>query len=423
MSLSSNNVDTSAPKHLRGKYAICGIGETSYRRGSDQSTRSLATWAVGNAIADAGMEASEIDGMLSYSNNDSTFAPHIATDLGLRLNFYTDIYGGGSSTECLIGIAIGVIEAGMCNTVAIYRSMNGYSQVRIGGTGARSAAPIVGDQIHHRAYGWQSAGQLFAPTFMRHMHDYGTKPEQVAAVKVAHSKHASNNPKAFYRKRYSIDDVLSSRMICKPLHLLDCCVETDNATCIIVSRIERARDCPRPPAVIQAVAGRVCKPRGDIHLHYQHGPISTVAGHYAKNILWPNAGVGPEDINVTGSYDAFTFTTMLQLEDYGFCKKGEGGEYVSSGTIELGGARPNNTSGGHLCEGYTHGMSMVIENVRQLRGEADCSCPIGKDGQIMHSFDYSEGGCRQVKDVELTANLGWAHPGAGSAVVMAKDHR
>lgn len=423
MSLSSNNVDTSAPKHLRGKYAVCGIGETSYRRGSDQSTRSLATWAVGNAIADAGMEASEIDGMLSYSNNDSTFAPHIATDLGLRLNFYTDIYGGGSSTECLIGIAIGVIEAGMCNTVAIYRSMNGYSQVRIGGTGARSAAPIVGDQIHHRAYGWQSAGQLFAPTFMRHMHDYGTKPEQVAAVKVAHSKHASNNPKAFYRKRYSIDDVLSSRMICKPLHLLDCCVETDNATCIIVSRIERARDCPRPPAVIQAVAGRVCKPRGDIHLHYQHGPISTVAGHYAKNILWPNAGVGPEDINVTGSYDAFTFTTMLQLEDYGFCKKGEGGEYVSSGTIELGGARPNNTSGGHLCEGYTHGMSMVIENVRQLRGEADCSCPIGKDGQIMHSFDYSEGGCRQVKDVELTANLGWAHPGAGSAVVMAKDHR
>ena len=424
MSLSSaTDIDASSNKHLRGKYAICGIGETTYRRGSDQSTRSLATWAVGNAMADAGMSAADVDGMLSYSGNDSTFAPHVATDLGIRLNFYMDVHGGGSSTECLIGIAMGVIEAGMCKTVAIYRAMNGYSQVRIGGTGTRSAVPISGDQIHHRAYGWQSAGQLFAPTFLRHMYDYGTTPEQVAAVKVAHSKHASNNPKAFYRKCYTVEDVVTSRFICKPLHLLDCCVETDNATCIIVTRLDRARDCPHPPAVIQSVAGRVCKSHGDIHLHYQAGPISTVAGHYAREILWPNAGVGPEDIDVTGSYDAFTFTTMLQLEDYGFCKKGEGGEYVSGGAIELGGERPNNTSGGHLCEGYTHGMNMVIENTRQLRGAVDDSCPIGSDGRRQHTYDYREGGCRQVEDVELTANLGWAHPGAGSAMVMARDAR
>ena len=109
----------------------------------------------------------------------------------------------------------------------------------------------------------------------------------------------------------------------------------------------------------------------------RHGPISTVAGNYAREILWPNSGVGPEDVDVTGSYDAFTFTTMLQLEDYGFCKKGEGGQYVSDGTIRLGGRRPNNTSGGHLCEGYTHGMNMVIENVRQLRHDVDDSCPSG----------------------------------------------
>ena len=422
MSLSSvREIDASAPKYLRGKYAICGIGETPYRRGSEQSTRSLATWAIGNAMDDAGMAAGDVDGMLSYSGNDSVFSTFVAGDLGIRLNFYMDVHGGGSSTEALVGIAMGVIEAGMCRTVAIFRSMNGYSQVRIGGTGARSAAPIVGDMIHMRAYGWQSAGQMFAPTFLRHMYDYGTTPEQVAHVKVAHSKHASNNPKAYYKKRYTVDDVVNSRIICKPLHLLDCCVETDNATCIIVTSLARARDCKNPPAVIQAVAGRVSKPRLD--MHYQHGPISTVAGHYAKDILWPNAGVGPDDIDITGSYDAFTFTTMLQLEDYGFCKKGEGGEYVSSGTIELGGARPNNTAGGHLCEGYTHGMSMVIENTRQLRGEADDSCPIGPDGKRRHTFDYSEGGCRQVRDAELTANLGWATPTTGSALVMAKDHR
>ncbi len=422
MTLSSvTDVDASSPKHLRGRYAIAGVGETTYMRGSKYSTRSLATWAIKNAIDDAGLAPGDVDGMLSYSGNDSIFSPFVAGDLGIRLNFYMDVHGGGSSTEALIGIAIGVIEAGMCKTVAIFRSMNGYTQVRIGGTGARSAVPINGDQIHHRAYGWQSAGQMFAPTFLRHMYDYGTTPEQVAAVKVAHSRHASNNPKAYYKNRLTIEDVVSSRIICKPLHLLDCCVETDNATCLIVTSLDRARDCHQPPAVIQSVVGRCCKPRAD--MHYQHGPISTVAGHYAKDILFPNAGVSPDDIDLTGSYDAFTFTTMLQLEDYGFCRKGEGGDYVSSGIIELGGKRPNNTSGGHLCEGYTHGMNMVIENTRQLRGEADDSCPVGPDGKRQHTHDYSEGGCRQVKDVELTANLGWAMPGTGSAMIMSKDTR
>jgi acetyl-CoA acetyltransferase len=306
----------------------------------------------------------------------------------------------------------------MCKCVAIFRSMNGYSQVRIGGTGARSAAPVNGDALHSRAYGWQSAGQMFAPTFMRHMYEYGTKPEQVAMVKVVHSEHASNNPKAFYKKRYTVDDVINSRIICKPLHLLDCCVETDNATCIIVTRAEHARDLRHTPALIRSVVGRCSKPRTD--MHYQHGPISRVAGYYAKDILWPNAGVGPEDIDAVGAYDAFTFTSMLQLEDYGFCKKGEGGEYVSSGITRLGGKRPQNTSGGHLCEGYTHGMNMVIENVRQLRHDADDSCPIGPDGKRQHTFDYREGGCRQVRNIEVTANLGWANPMTGSAMVMRR---
>ena len=416
--MTQSDIDATTEPYLRNKYAIVGVGETIYRRGSQESTRNLATWAVNNALDDAGLEASDIDGMLSYSGNDSTFSPFVAGDLGIRLNFYMDVHGGGSSTEALIGIAMGVIEAGMCKTVAIFRSMNGYTQVRIGGTGARSAAPIRGDQVQIRAYGWQSAGQMFAPTFLRHMYDYGTTPEQVAHVKVAHSKHASNNPKAYYKTRHTVEDVLNSRIICKPLHLLDCCVETDNSTCIIVSRAEHAKDLKQPLLQIRSVVGRCCKPRVD--MHYHHVPISTVAGHYAKDILWPNAGVGPDEMDLTGSYDAFTFTTMLQLEDYGFCKKGEGGQYVSSGIIELGGARPNNTSGGHLCEAYTHGMNLVIENVRQLRGDVDDSCPVGPDGKRQHTYDYSEGGCRQVKDAELSANLGWAMPGTGSAMVMQR---
>src|SRR5215475_732644 len=357
----TSELDATTPKYLRDKYAIVGVGETTYTRGSGVSTRALATAAVRNAIEDAGLKPSDVDGMLSYhwTFGDSTFCNFVAGDLGIRPNFYMDVQGGGSSTEALVGIAMGLIEAGMCKVVAIYRAVNGYSQVRTGGTGARAESPVINELLHTRAYGMQSAANQFAFTFARHMYDYGTRPEQVANVRVAHSEHASNNPRALYRKRLTVDDVLSSRMICTPLHLLDCCVETDNGTAIVVTSAERARNCRRHPVLIRGVVGRCSKPRSD--MHYQHGPISTVAGHYAKEILWPNSGVGPEDIDLTGSYDAFTFTTMLQLEDYGFCKKGEGGTYVSNGTIRLGGKRPNNTSGGHLCEGYTHGIAMVIE--------------------------------------------------------------
>src|SRR6202167_1267687 len=264
MPLPREDVDATTPKFLRDKYAVVGVGETAYARGSTKTTRALATIAVRNAMLDAGLEASEIDGMLSYQSNDSVFSPFVAGDLGIRLNFYMDVFGGGSSTEALIGIAIGVIEAGMCKTVVIFRSMNGFSQVRIGGTGVRAAAPISGDALHSRAYGWQSAGQSFAPTFMRHMYDYGTTPEQVAHVKMFHRHHASNNPKAYYKRRFTVEDVVTSRFICKPLHLLDCCVETDNATCVIVTRAEHARDLRHTPALIRGVVGRCSKPRTDM---------------------------------------------------------------------------------------------------------------------------------------------------------------
>src|SRR5271170_4162541 len=253
--------DATSPKYLRDKYAIVGVGETTYTRGSGVTTRALGTWAVRNAIEDAGLKPSDVDGMLSYQSGDSTFSTFIAGDLGIRLNFYMDVFGGGSSSEALVGRAMGLIEAGMCRTVAIFRAMNGFSQVRIGGTGARAVAPVSGDALHGRAYGWQSAGQMFAPTFMRHMYDYGTRPEQVATVKAIHSGHASNNPKAFYKERYSVDDVVKSRFICKPLHLLDCCVETDNGTAIIVTSAERARNLRRHPVLIRGVVGRCSKPR------------------------------------------------------------------------------------------------------------------------------------------------------------------
>jgi len=401
---------------LKDKYCIAGVGETEYSRRSNRSTRAMAVEAIKKAMADAGLKPDQVDGMMSYSGGDSTPANWIAPDLGIRVNFYMDVMGGGSSTEALIGLAMGAIEAGMCKTVAIFRSMNGYSDVRIGGTGSRAAAPVRGLDLAQVPYGMRSAGQSFAPSFMRHMYDYGTTSEQVAHVRVAHSKHASQNPKALLKERVTVADVLNSRWIVKPLHLLDCCLETDNATCVIVTSVERARDLKARPIHIMGVAGRVSKPRVDFH--WAHGPISRVAGYHAKDIVFPQAGIGPEDVDITGSYDAFTFTTMLQLEEYGFCKKGEGGAYVSSGIIELGGKRPNNLSGGHLSEGYTHGMAMVIENVRQLRGTTDDYCPRGAEG--VHTYDYAPGRCRQVKDPQIAMNLGWAMPATGSALILRK---
>jgi acetyl-CoA acetyltransferase len=164
-----------------------------------------------------------------------------------------------------------------------------------------------------------------------------------------------------------------------------------------------------------AAAGRVSKPRAE---YLYHGRMTQVAGVHARELVFPAAGITPADVDVTGAYDAFTFTAMLQLEEYGFCPKGEGGAYVASGAIELGGARPNNTSGGHLCEGYTHGMSMVIENVRQLRGTVDDYCPEAAAG--VHRYDYRPGGCRQVRDAEIAMNLGWATPATGSALILRR---
>ncbi len=402
--------------NLRDKYCIVGVGETDYSRGSGRSTRALAVEAIRNAVADAGLTTKDIDGMLSYHGGDSTASSALAYDLGNQLNFYMDCSGGGSSTEALVGLAIGAIEAGMCDIVAIFRAMNGYSQVRIGGTG-RGAAPVTSADLMRRPYGLASAVQTFSFSFTRHMMEYGVKGEDLAAIKVTHSNHASNNPKALMKHRVTVDDVLNSRWIVRPCaHLLDCCLETDNATCIIVTSAERAKDLKQPPAYIRAVQGRGTKPGGDFH--YQHAPITRVAGHYVGPRLFELADLTHDDIDVTGCYDAFTYTSLLQFEDYGFCKKGEGKDYVTSGITDLGGRRPNNTSGGHLCEGYTHGMNMVIENVRQLRGTVDDYCPDWQNGN--HTHDYSEGGCRQVPDVETTMNMGWANPATGSALIMRR---
>src|SRR3989442_2842804 len=248
-------------KTLRDKYCVVGVGETEYSRASGRTTRAMAVEAIRRAILDADLTARDVDGMLDYQGGDSTLANHVASDLGIRLNFYMDVMGGGSSTEALIGLAMGAIEAGMCTTVAIYRSMNGYSEFRIGGTAARAAQPVRGLDLAQVPFGMRSAGQNFALTFMRHMYEYGTTSAQVARVKVAHSRHASQNPKALLKARVTVADVIGSRWIVKPPHLLDCCLETDNAASGFVASSAGRPPCRPRPRLILGSARPGWKPR------------------------------------------------------------------------------------------------------------------------------------------------------------------
>ena len=402
---------------LKDKYCIVGIGETEYSRGSGRTTRAMATEAIRSAMDDAGLASQDVDGMMSYHTGDSIPSTTVMYDVGIRPNFYMDVSGGGSSTEAIIGLAMGAIEAGMCQTLAIYRSMNGYSQYRMSSKDAGEVTRVTGIDVRTKPYGMFMPIQQFGFNFTRHMMEYGVTNEHLAHIKVAHSNHASNNPKALMKKRVTVEDVVNSRWIVRPCaHLLDCCLETDNATCIIITSAERAKDLKQRPVYVMAVQGRGTKPGGDFH--HQLGSLTTVAGRYVGPRLFDLAGVTHDDIDVTGCYDAFTYTALLQFEDYGFCAKGESKDYVSNGTINLGGRRPNNTSGGHLCEAYTHGMNMAIENVRQLRGTVDDYCPRWQEG--IHTYDYSEGGCRQVKDAKICMNMGWGTPAIGSAMILRR---
>lgn len=403
--------------NLRDKYCIVGVGETEYSHGSGRSTRAMAVEAIRNAMDDAGLGFDDIDGLMSYHLGDSTPSSVVMWDLGVRPNFFMDCSGGGTSTEALVGLARGAIETGMCHTVAIYRSMNGYSQFRMSSKDAGAATPVSGFNVKTKPYGVFMPIQNFAFTFTRHMMEYGVCSEHLAHIKAAQSNHASNNPKAYMKQRVTVEDVLRSRWIVRPCaHVLDCCLETDNATCIIVTSAERARNLKQRPVNIMAVQGRGTEPGGEFY--YQHGPITRTAGYHIAPRVFGMAGITAEDVDVTGCYDAFTYTVLLQLENYGFCAVGEGKDYVSSDIVRLGGRRPNNTSGGQLCEGYTHAMNLVIENVRQLRGTADDYCEGWREG--LHTYDYSEGKCRQVKDAEISMDMGWGGASVGSAMILRR---
>lgn len=363
----------------RDQCAIAGIGETAYTRNSGVSELGLAVAAARNALADAGLQPGDIDGLV---RNDFDTVTHndLATALGLEDVTYWGISGaGGAVAPGQIAQAVAAIESGQATTVLVYRALNGrsgadrYGQTRRNLGGPATVGGNGSYDEYFLPYGLAAAGQLYAMVAQRHMIDYGTTSEQLGVIATTVRKRANANPRAqMHDRTMTLEDHQNSRPISEPLRLFDYCLETDGACAVIVTSTERARDCRPAPVLIRAVAMATGPdPKGGVVFPTLfRDDYTTFPAKRAAQTLYRRAGLGPSDIDVAQIYDCFTITTLIQLEDYGFCSKGEGGPFVESGAIDLDGTIPVNTSGGHLSEGYIHGMNHVLEGVRQLRGES-----------------------------------------------------
>ena len=376
-----------SPDHgHRDRCAISGIGATRFSSDSGRSALSLATEAALAAIADAGLTPADIDGVVRC-DLDAVLHNDLAHALGLPDVTYWGVSGpGGAAPGGMIGQAVGAVLSGQATAVLAFRALNGRSGARFGrgggGAGPGGRARRVGgggkyDEFF-APYGLVAPGHLFSLLARRHMIEYGTTEEQLGHIALACRARANANPAAQMVDRpLTMEQYLAARMISTPLRLFDYCLETDGACAVIVTSRERAQAGPQPPALIRAVvqsAGPEPQP-GFLYPALMRESLTTQTSKAAAATLWRRAGLGPGDVDVAQFYDCFTITVLIQLEDYGFCAKGEGGPFAASGAIDKGGSVPINTSGGHLSEGYLHGMNHVVEGVRQIRGTSTAQVP------------------------------------------------
>jgi acetyl-CoA acetyltransferase len=357
----------------RDRCAIVGIGETDYSRNSGRSDLTLATQAALAAMADAGVGPLEIDGIVRC-DMDTVHSNDLIEAIGLpNVTYWSDVGQGGVAPAGMVGQAVGAIMSGQASTVLVFRELNGRSGRRYGQSSAqnrRSGGGGTYDELY-QPYGLLTAGQVFALMAQRHMIEFGTTPEQLANIPLVCRARAQTNPRAqMHGRPLSLDDYMAARMISSPLRLFDFCLETDGACAVIVTSAERARDLRQPPVLIRAVtqATTPSPQPGTMYPVLARPNITELPATAAAEVLYRRAGMGPDDIDVAQFYDCFSITVLLQIEDWGFCAKGEGGDYVSSGAIDLGGELPINTGGGHLSEGYMHGLNHIVEGVRQMRG-------------------------------------------------------
>ena len=361
----------------RDRCANIGIGSTEFSKYSGRSDLSLATEAALVACADAGITADQIDGIVRC-DRDLVRHTDLIESLGLPdLAYWGEVGPGGTAPCAMIGQAVGAILSGQATTVLAFRALNGRSGVRYGMADWKTGSGRVGgggtyDEFF-LPFGLMTPGQIFALMAQRHMQCYGTSEEDLGHIALACRGRANANPAAqMYGRDLTMDDYLNARMISSPLRLFDFCLETDGACAVLVTSTERAQDHRQPPVLIRAVAqGSLPNPQPGVQFPVlMREDITTLPARAVADRLYARAGMGPAEIDVAQLYDCFTITVLLQLEDFGFCPKGEGGDFAASGALDLGGSLPINTSGGHLSEGYIHGMNHIVEGVRQMRGQS-----------------------------------------------------
>ncbi|HUY64780.1 MAG TPA: hypothetical protein VMV14_09740, partial [Acidimicrobiales bacterium] len=296
------------------------------------------------------------------------YATGVAEYLGLQPTYYDETNAGGASFEVLVEHAAYAIEAGAAEVVLVTYGSVQLSQMgrRLGTGGGGGGGMAPGPAIYDALWGNTLVGN-YALAARRHMHQYGTTAEQLASVAVTMREHASHNPQAQMREPMTVRDVVSSRLVADPLHKLDCCVISDGGGACVVTSAARAADMARPPVWVLGAAHSTTH-----HLNLSARSDLTVTAAAASGPLaFARAGLGPADVDVAQIYDSFTITVLMTLEDLGFCAKGEGGAFVEDGGLGLGGRLPTNTDGGGLsaCHPGMRGMFLIVEAVRQLRGE------------------------------------------------------
>ncbi len=357
---------------LGNKTAIVGIGATEFSKDSGRSEMKLACEAVLAAIQDAGLKPSDIDGMVTYSA-DNNPEIEIARHLGIgELRHFSRVHYGGGAACGTIELAAMAVATGVADYVVCYRAFNERSGRRFG-SGVQdlpNAATAERAQFSYTSsQGLLTPASWVAMIAQRYMHLYGATSQDLGRVAVADRKHAATNPAAwFYQQPITLEDHQNSRWIVEPLHLLDCCQESDGAQALIVTTVERARDMPQTPAVVKAVAQGAGKDQWTMTSFYRDDIAQLPEMKLVANELWSSSGLTPADIQTAVLYDHFTPYVLMQLEEFGFCARGDAKDFIKDGRIEMGGSLPINPHGGQLGEAYIHGMNGIAEGVRQIRG-------------------------------------------------------
>ncbi len=363
---------------LNGKACIVGAYEHPTRLAEDRSVLRLHADVALGALRDAGLSVHDVDGYFCAGDAPGLGTATVAEYLGLKLRHLDSTECGGSAPILHVAHAAEAIAAGRCNIALITLAGLPRAQMQAAQKAAadgkaraplalRPPDPDAPEVAFELPYG-PATQNLYALVAKRHMHEFGTTSEQLAWIKVAASQHAQHNPNAMLRKVVTVEDVLASPMVSDPLHRLDCCVMSDGGGALIVTRPEIARTLARPMVMVRG--------SGEAPKHGMGGHIDLTysAAAWSGPAAFAEAGISPADIQYASLYDSFTITVLMQLEDLGFCRKGEGGRFVMDGNLISGvGRLPFNTDGGGLCNNHPAnrgGVTKVIEAVRQLRGEA-----------------------------------------------------